>query len=372
MAKKLALVRKHHGEYGLNRCLAALGVSKSTWHRHRSQPKVSQKDEELKDRVLEVVEEHPAYGYRRIKVELEVRHGIRVNHKRLRRCLRDWDLALRRKVARPRPSGVRRILKGAEGKLNLLRGLKLEPLQVLCTDFTELRYAGGTRKAYLMAMLDPASGWVPGWAVGKGANRELALRCWEMAKENLWAMGVSPWGLIVHHDQDSVYTSYRWLRKLLIEDRVVVSYCERGAKDNPWMESFWAHFKGENALLFLEAASLEELEWVIGQQMDYYNNERRHSSLGYRSPMEYLVSEGFIPKTLVENGRESGSVSGAQVRIFTQPPLIALYCLKLKLGASYRELIDWIYEMPRHQKVLGACAASPRFRRPSPAWKEHL
>jgi len=31
----------------------------------------------------------------------------------------------------------------------------------------------------------------------------------------------------------TVYTSYRWLRQLLIEDGVVVSYCERGAKDNP-------------------------------------------------------------------------------------------------------------------------------------------
>jgi hypothetical protein len=109
-----------------------------------------------------------------------------------------------------------------------------------------------------------------------------------------------------------VYTSYLWLRKLLIEDKVVVSYCERGAKDNPWMESFWAHFKGENASLFLEAASLEELEWVIGRQMEYYNFERRHSSLGYRSPVEYLVSEGFIPESLAENRAKSGSALGAQ------------------------------------------------------------
>jgi len=63
----------------------------------------------------------------------------------------------------------------------------------------------------------------------------------------------------------------------------------------------------------LEAATLEELEWVIGKQMDYYNTERRHFSLGYRSPVEYLVSEGFMPKTLAEIGLASGSVSGAQV-----------------------------------------------------------
>lgn len=243
MERKLELARRHREEYGLNRCLAALGVSKSTWHRHQ-RPKVSRKDEELKSKVLQVVEEHPAYGYRRIKVELAECYGTVVNHKRLRRCLREWDLALKRQVARPKPSGVREILKEAEGKLNLLLSRKPKPLEVLCTDFTGVRYRGGERKAHLMAMVDPASGWVPGWAVGLRADRELALRCWKAVKEGLAAVGRGPQGLIVHHDQDSVYISYLWLRELLIEDKVVVSYCERGAKDNPWMESFGPTLRG--------------------------------------------------------------------------------------------------------------------------------
>jgi len=78
------------------------------------------------------------------------------------------------------------------------------------------------------------------------------------------------------------------------------------------MESFLAHFKGENVSLFLDAATLEELEWVIGRQMNYYNCERRHSRLAYRSPMEYLISAGFIPETLAESGGKSGSAPGAQ------------------------------------------------------------
>ena len=267
MEKKLALVERHREEYGLNRCLRALSLSKSTWHRHRCRSEVSQADAELKEKVLEVVEEHPAYGYRRIQAELAAHHELKVNHKRLRRLLSEWDLALRRKVAKPRPSGVRVILKEAEGKLNLVRGKKSEPFEVLCTDFTEIKYANGTRKAYLMAMLDPGSGWVAGWAVGKSADRELALKCWERAKANLAGWGVGPEGLIVHHDQDSVYTSYRWLGQLLIEDKAVVSFCERGAKDNPWMESFWGRFKVENGSLFGDAATLRELEWAIGRQM---------------------------------------------------------------------------------------------------------
>jgi len=315
LERKLKLVRQHSKQYGLNRCLRALGVSKSSWHRSQRRPNVSREDVELKGKVLRVVEDHPAYGYRRIKVELEARHGIKVNHKRLRRLLSEWDLALRRQVARPRPSGVRRILKEAEGKLNLIRGWDPGPFQVLCTDFTEVRYAGGTRKAYLMAMIAPGSGWVAGWAVGKSANRELALRCWEAAKESLAKVGQDPRGLIVHHDQDTVYTSYLWLSQLLIGDGVVVSYCEQGAKDNPWMKSFWGHFKVENSSLFLEAATLEELEWVIGNQVKYYNHERRHSRLDHRSPMEYLINKGFIPETLAENRVKSGSAPGAQVQI---------------------------------------------------------
>ncbi len=225
-------MERHHKEYGLNRCLRALGVAKSTWYQRQRRPRVSgsghsPEDEDLKEKVSQIIKEHPAYGYRRIQVELRVRYGLRVNHKRLRRLLKKWDLALKRQVVRSRPSAVRRILKEGRGNLNLLRGRKLEPFEALCTDFTKVRYAQGTRKAQLMAMVDPASGWVGAWAVGESANRQLALRCWDKAKDNLARLGRSVRGLLVHHDQDTVYVSYRWLRQLLIEDEVVVSYCER-------------------------------------------------------------------------------------------------------------------------------------------------
>jgi len=53
---------------------------------------------------------------------------------------------------------------------------------------------------------------------------------------------------------------------------------------------------------------------VIGKQIWHYNHERRHSRLGYRPPLEYLVTEGFIPETLAETWVKSGSALGAQVR----------------------------------------------------------
>jgi hypothetical protein len=116
---KVMLAEKNRQKYGLNRCLRALGLSKGTWHRRQHRPAAPEKDRDLKGQVLTVVQDHPAYGYRRIGVELRERTGVRVNHKRLRRVLNLWDLALSRKVARPRPSGVRRILRTGRGKLDL-------------------------------------------------------------------------------------------------------------------------------------------------------------------------------------------------------------------------------------------------------------
>jgi len=54
---------------------------------------------------------------------------------------------------------------------------------------------------------------------------------------------------------------------------------------------------------------------VLGRQMKYYTCERRHSRLDCRSPIGCLISEGFIPERLAENGIKSGSAPGAQVQV---------------------------------------------------------
>ena len=63
-----------------------------------------------------------------------------------------------------------------------------------------------------------------------------------------------------------------------------------GARGNTEMESFNGHFKQEGNSLFLDAGDMEELKAVVSRQMKYYNTKRRHSSLGYVSPMAYIES----------------------------------------------------------------------------------
>jgi hypothetical protein len=82
-------------------------------------------------------------------------------------------------------------------------------------------------------------------------------------------------GIIGHHDKDSIYTSYSWLKRLLLEERVRLSYAEWRAKDNPWIESFWSRFETENGGLILEAQTLGEVKTIVGEQLDYCNHRRR-------------------------------------------------------------------------------------------------
>ena len=114
---------------------------------------------------------------------------------------------------------------------------------------------------------------------------------------------------IIHHDQDAVYTGYRWLRAVLITHRARISFSENGAKGNTAMESFNSRFKGENKTLFYEAANIWELGRLIAAQMEYYNCRRRHSTclranthrqaLGYTAPMNYIIKEEILPQPVL-------------------------------------------------------------------------
>jgi len=120
-----------------------------------------------------------------------------------------------------------------------------------------------------------------------------------MAAATLADAGLSLEGGIIHHDQDTVYTGYRWLRAVLITHRARISFSENGAKGNTSMESFNGHFKGENKSLFHDAANVWELERIIDQQMISYNGRRRHATLGYTAPIDYIIQEEILPQPAV-------------------------------------------------------------------------
>jgi len=290
--EKMELVEEHRATYGLNRSLQALKLSKGTYYyRRHNEPVRRSRDALLKERIVSIIKENPSYGYRRIHAEI-AEDGIqeRVNHKRIRRVLGDYELGLRRCLPKSRPSAVSRVIKSAGPSADLVKDRSFAALEAFSTDFTELVYDGGSKKAHLMVMLDIESKWAGGWSVGATRNRSMALEAVDSLREGMALLGhASLSEVIVHHDKDSVYTSYRWLKRLLLEERARISYAQRGARDNPWIESFWGRFETENGELILQAETLEEVRAIVGNELDYYNRKRRHSGLDYRRPCEVVL-----------------------------------------------------------------------------------
>ena len=290
MDEKVELVKTHRHDYGLNVCLRAVGLSKGTWHYRRHRRSQTERDAALKAEIVSVIESHPDYGFRRIQSELVNRMARPMNHKRLRRMLNRYDLGLRRCLPKASISPVVEMVAQAGAAADLVKGRSFKALEVFSTDFTELFYADGQRKAYLMVLLCIESRWAGGWAVGARRCRQLALKSLDTLTGNLGVVGRDLKEVIVHHDKDSVYTSYAWLRRVLLEEDGRLSYAEHGAKDNPWIESFWGRFKTENADLLWACETLIEVATVVDDRLVYYNEARRHSSLDYKRPMEVLLS----------------------------------------------------------------------------------
>jgi putative transposase len=288
--QKVTLVETAKDTYGLNLALAAMDLPKSTWYYHQKH-KVAYEDKyaDLYPILEEIARAHPEYGVPRIMPELRDKHHIDVNHKVVERLLGIWDLSILRSTHRPRPSSVQKAITEAGELANLVAQMnEIGLFQVVYTDFTEILYADGERKAILMPIIGHVSKMAFGWAVGQSRGTALALQAWEHAKRTFQQMGISRLGMIMHHDQDSVYTGYEWTSQLLLKDRSRLSYTLRGAKDNPEMESFNGRFKAEGHSLFLEVQSLGELITVVDERMRYHNTERRHSSIGYVPPLMYI------------------------------------------------------------------------------------
>jgi putative transposase len=291
-AELVASVQGVKGEYELTIALSAVELPKSTWYYHCNH-KVSYEEKyaHLRPKLEEIACQHPAYGIPRITKELRENYDQVVNHKVIQRLLQTWDLSLLRSVRRSQPSSIQKAIKTAGKRANLVAQMdQIGLFEVVYTDFTELRYADGTHKAHLMPIIGHVSKMSFGWAVGQSADTTLALKAWKKAKETFQRLSIPVEGIIMHHDQDSVYTGYRWADQILVKDKARLSYALNGAKDNPEMESFNGRFKTENRSLFLDAQNLDELCKTVAERMSYYNTERRHSSLDYVAPLAYLQS----------------------------------------------------------------------------------
>ncbi len=280
----------------MNQICRLLGMSKKTYY-YSSDPDetIEHRHGRLKSMIECIIKKNPAYGYRRIKKALFDDYDEVVNHKVLVKVLRAWGLQLKRRIRPPRKSWMTKILDFLELRANLLWQLAKDNLinrcfQVIVSDVTELFYQG--RKAYLSVHLDVLGKMIYGWHLSASPDCMIVVQSLKKAVKTIKRLlDSSMSGIIIHQDRGSIYTGSEYIAAVL-KEKCRLSYSRRGEPgDNAVNESFFSRLKEEWRDVFFEARSFEELENMVRKAIDYYNNERYHSTIGLIAPVKFTLEQ---------------------------------------------------------------------------------
>jgi transposase InsO family protein len=267
------------GNLGVERMCQLAQVSRAGFYRYLQEESPVEEDMELRSAIQQIVLEHRRrYGYRRVSAELR-RRGMLANHKRVVRIMREDNLL----AIQPRQFVVTTDAHHKlEVYLNLARRMKLTGIdQLWLADITYIRLPG--EFVYLALILDGFSRKVVGWALERTLTNRLAIAALEQAIANRQP----PPGLIHHSDRGVQYASGEYVA--ILERQGMTPSMSRPANpyDNASCESFIKTLKREE-IRTNWYKNLEHLRANIEIFIEqYYNQQRLHSALGYRSPEEF-------------------------------------------------------------------------------------
>ena len=270
-AQRRQLVDREHPSLSLSlvRQCVLLGVSRSgLYYRSRG---TSEEDLALMQAMDRQYLETPFYGSRRMRVWLE-RQGMVVSRKRVQRLMRTMGLrAIYRGPGTSRPAPEHRVFP------YLLRNVQItQPNQVWAADITYLPMARGF--LYLVAIMDWHSRYVVAWRLSNTLETGF---CAEALNEAL-GQGQPE---VFNTDQGSQFTSLEFTQ-VLQEQGVKISMDGKGRyQDNIFVERLWRTVKYEEVYLKAYAYATEARR-ELGAYFRFYNDQRPHQALGYRTPAE--------------------------------------------------------------------------------------
>ena len=218
------------------------------------------------------------YGARRVWRDV-LAEGVSCGLHRIERLMRENALRARpRRRGLPKDQGERRVTAA-----NVLdrQFVAERPNQKWIADFTYLWTAEGW--LYVAAVIDLFSRRVVGWSMKAEMTAQLVTDALVMA---IWRRG-KPDALLHHSDQGSQYTSEQFQR-LLADHGISCSMSRSGnVWDNAAMESFFSSLKTERTARRVYRTRDQARADVFDYIERFYNPARRHSTLGYLSPIEF-------------------------------------------------------------------------------------
>jgi len=261
-----------------------LGVAPSGYYRARQQQPGARQCEDAAIAV-QIRQAHQAsrgsYGAPRIVEDLrEV--GTRTSKRRCARLMRAQGLRGKKKHRRRPRTTDSRHAQPVAANLLAARPAPTGPNQCWLTDITYLQTAEGW--LYLAAILDRWSRRIVGWACGPTLHASLVLA----ALSDALKRRQPPAGLLHHSDRGSQYVDEDYIQALSAAG-IERSMSRAGnCYDNAAMESFWSTLKTESGLEESIPSSRRHAELAVFDYIEtFYNPTRRHSSLGYLSPVAF-------------------------------------------------------------------------------------
>jgi putative transposase len=278
---RFAFIAKHRSIWPVAWLCDALDVSRSGFHAwlNRSPSARSRHDEVLVtaiDRSFKSSDR--TYGARRVWHDV-LAEGLSCGLHRIERLMRQNGLRARpRRRGLPKDTGERAAVSG-----NILDRAfaAAAPNQKWISDFTYIWTAEGW--LYVAVVVDLFSRRVVGWAMKAEMTAQLVTDALIMA---IWRRG-KPDSLLHHSDQGSQYTSEQFQR-LMADHGITCSMSRSGnVWDNAAMESFFSSLKTERTARKVYRTRDDARADVFDYIERFYNPRRRHSTLGYMSPVEF-------------------------------------------------------------------------------------
>jgi putative transposase len=277
------LIQELSGEHPIAELCDLLGVARSGYYAWSKGDKSANQELNglLVERIRALFQKHrKRYGSPRMTEALR-QEGQGCNHKRIERLMRQEGLRARA----PRCFKPKTTDSDHDGPIaaNLLkeRGGPAGKDQVWVTDITYLPTSEGW--LYLAGVMDLYSRKIVGWSMQETLETCLPLQALLMA---LTQRG-HPSEVMHHSDRGCQYASLEY-RQELAANHMTASMSRKGnCYDNAAMESFWSTLKRELPELTQDLTRKEVKRLVFEYIEAYYNRERIHSSLGYKSPVDF-------------------------------------------------------------------------------------
>jgi putative transposase len=279
---RFRFIEAHREEFEVQVMCDVLDVSRSgyyTWHT-RPASKREMADAEYMKQIRQIYDDsHQTYGYERIWQELRD-DGIPCGKHRVRRLMRLEGLVVKQTKHYKRTTHANPDHQPAP---NLLEGdFKAErPDAKWCADITYIPTQEGW--LYLAVILDLFSRRIVGWAMAARMTQHLVSTALQMALRQ--RQPLEP--LIHHSDRGSQYTSHAF-QELLADNNITPSMNGRGnCYDNAPVESFFGSLKAELVHHAVYRTRQEAMMDIFFYIEGFYNRTRRHSTLGYLSPVDF-------------------------------------------------------------------------------------